>query len=109
MKLGPYTIGPDSPPLVIAEAGINHAGSFQVALDMIEAAHKAGAHVVKFQTHTQDEFSDTPAYPTNAGGESIQDLIRRCSFTEEQETLLAVHARQTGIVYLSTPFTLAAV
>ena len=51
-------IGPDYPPLVIAELGINHEGSLQVAKEMVDAAHRAGAEVVKHQTHiVADEMS----------------------------------------------------
>ena len=44
-------VGADFPPLVIAEIGINHEGSLQVAKEMVDAAHRAGAEVVKHQTH----------------------------------------------------------
>ena len=44
-------IGRDHPPLVIAEIGINHEGSLQVAKEMVDAAQRAGAEVVKHQTH----------------------------------------------------------
>ena len=40
-------IGPDYPPLVIAEIGINHEGSLKVAKEMVDAAHRAGVEVVK--------------------------------------------------------------
>ena len=51
-------IGLDYPPFVIAEIGINHEGSLQVAKEMVDAAHKAGAEVIKHQTHiVEDEMS----------------------------------------------------
>ena len=51
-------IGADFPPLVIAEIGINHDGSIIVAKEMVDAAHRAGAEVVKHQTHiVEDEMS----------------------------------------------------
>lgn len=52
-------IGQDFPPLVIAEIGINHEGSLQVAKEMVDLAHRAGVEVVKHQTHiVEDEMAD---------------------------------------------------
>ena len=51
-------IGYNHPPLVIAEIGINHEGSLEVAKEMVDAAHAAGAEMVKHQTHiVEDEMS----------------------------------------------------
>jgi sialic acid synthase SpsE len=109
MIINGRAIGPDHLPYVIAEAGIGHAGNVDIAMGMIRAAHEAGADAVKFQTHTEDELSDVPQYPENAGGESIQSIITRCSLSEESEARLKAYADSLGITYLSTPFTVAAV
>ncbi len=51
-------IGPAHPPLVVAEIGINHEGSLDVAKEMVDAAARAGVEVVKHQTHiVEDEMS----------------------------------------------------
>jgi glycosyltransferase involved in cell wall biosynthesis len=51
-------IGADYPPFVIAEIGINHEGSLQIAKEMVDAAYRAGAECVKHQTHiVADEMS----------------------------------------------------
>ena len=51
-------IGQDYPPLVIAEIGINHEGSLEVAKAMVDAAQRAGVEVVKHQTHiVEDEMA----------------------------------------------------
>ena len=51
-------VGIDYPPLVIAEIGINHEGSLTVAKEMVDAATRAGAEVVKHQTHiVEDEVN----------------------------------------------------
>jgi len=102
-------IGPDHAPFAIAELGLNHAGSLACAIDMVEAAHRAGASCVKLQTHCEDEFSDIPAYPGNAGGESIQDFVRRCSLSEADERAVFDYARDIGIICISTPFSPRAV
>ena len=48
-------IGVDQPPYIIAEAGINHEGDCQKAIELIEAAISAGADCVKFQCHMTDK------------------------------------------------------
>lgn len=51
-------IGLNHPPLVIVEIGINHEGSLKTAFEMVDAAWKAGAEVIKHQTHVvEDEMS----------------------------------------------------
>ena len=57
MKIANRNIGPDFVPLVIAELGINHEGSLNTAIEMVDAA-AAGAEVLKHQTHiVEDEMS----------------------------------------------------
>ena len=48
-------IGKNYPPLIIPEIGINHNGRIDVAFKMVDAAKKAGAEIVKHQTHIPDE------------------------------------------------------
>ena len=58
MKIGNRTVGEGHPPLIIAELGINHGGSLTTAFEMVDAAQKAGAEVIKHQTHVvEDEMS----------------------------------------------------
>ena len=52
-------VGDDHPPVVIAEIGINHEGSLDTAIEMVDAAIDAGAEIVKHQTHVvEDEMSE---------------------------------------------------
>ena len=52
-------IGKDYEPIVIAEIGINHNGSLEVAKEMVDAAYRAGAEIVKHQTHiVEDEMCE---------------------------------------------------
>ena len=64
--------------LVIAEAGVNHNGDLMLALQLVEAAAKAGANIVKFQTfQAQDlvtEQADKAAYQKKNIGESQSQL-----------------------------------
>ena len=110
LLLGKRKIGPDYPPLVIAEIGINHEGSMAKARRMIYDACRAGAECVKFQCHVvKDEMAPEakkviPSHTT----ESIWDIMARCAFNEKQERELKVYTEKLGIIYLSTPFSRAA-
>jgi len=103
-------IGPDYPPLVIAEIGINHEGSVTVAKEMVDAAHKAGAEVVKHQTHiVEDEMSEAAkeVIPGNADV-SIYEIMERCSLNESDELELKNYVESKGMIFISTPFSRAA-
>jgi len=59
MRLADRDIGPKHPPLVIAEIGINHGGSLDIAKDMVRMARDAGCECIKHQTHiVEDEMTD---------------------------------------------------
>ena len=103
-------IGPDYPPLVIAEIGINHEGSLQVAKEMVDAAHRAGVEVVKHQTHiVADEMSGAAkkVIPGNATV-SIYEIMERCSLDEADELELKNYVESKGMIFISTPFSRAA-
>jgi len=103
-------IGIDFPPLVIAEIGINHEGSLKVAFEMVDAAKRAGAEVVKHQTHiVEDEMNKTAksVIPGNADV-SIYDIMDRCSLNEQDEIKLKEYVESQGMIFISTPFSRAA-
>ena len=103
-------IGPSYPPLVIAEIGINHNGSIQVAKEMVDAAHRAGAEVIKHQTHiVEDEMSGAAkkVIPGNADI-SIFDIMKNCSLNYEDELELKNYVENKGLIFISTPFSRAA-
>ena len=104
-------VGPDHLPLVIAEIGINHGGDLAVALEMVDAASSAGVEVVKHQTHVVDDEMSAAArnvIPENAE-ESIWDVMASCALSEDDEVRLKEHVESLGMVFLSTPFSRAAV
>ena len=103
-------IGPDYPPLVIAEIGINHEGSLEVAKELVDAAHRAGAEVVKHQTHiVEDEMSGAAkkVIPGNADV-SIYEIMKRCALDEADEVALKNYVEEKGMLFISTPFSRAA-
>ncbi|MBR4927006.1 MAG: N-acetylneuraminate synthase family protein, partial [Alphaproteobacteria bacterium] len=104
-------IGADYAPLVIAEIGINHNGSLAEAKKLVEAAKQAGAELVKHQTHIIDaEMSEIAkrAIPGNSDC-SIWDIMARCALNEEEEIELKHYTESLGMIFISTPFSFAAV
>jgi N-acetylneuraminate synthase len=107
-QIGTRMIGKNHLPLVIAEIGINHNGSFKKAIQMIDDAHAMGCECVKFQSHViDDEMIPNDIIPGNAT-ESIWSIIKRSSLTEEEETHLKQYVESKGMIYLCTPFSRAA-
>lgn len=103
-------IGLSYPPLVIAEIGINHEGSLKVALEMVDAAHEAGAEIIKHQTHiVEDEMSKEAkkVIPGNASV-SIYEIMEKCALSEEDEIKLKKYVELKGMIFISTPFSRAA-
>lgn len=103
-------IGDDHPPVVIAEIGINHEGSLDLAIAMADAAIDAGAEIVKHQTHVvEDEMSDEArsVIPGNADV-SIYEIMERCALSEADEYRLMQHIQARGSIFISTPFSRAA-
>ncbi len=101
-------IGPDHPPLVIAEIGINHEGDIAKALRMVDDAAAAGCECVKFQSHViDDEMIPNDVIPGNAS-ESIWDIMERCALSEDEERTVKRYVESKGLIFLSTPFSRAA-
>ena len=104
-------IGVNEPPLVIAEIGINHGGSLKSAIVIADAAIDAGAEVIKHQTHiVNDEMSDEAksVVPTHTK-ENIFDIMANCALSKEDELELMRHVNGRGCIFISTPFSRAAV
>ena len=103
-------IGYKYPPVVIAEIGINHEGSLETALEMVDSAFKAGAEIIKHQTHiVEDEMSKEAkkVIPGNANV-SIYEIMERCALNERDEIKLKNYVESKGMIFISTPFSRAA-
>lgn len=110
MKIEDRVIGLDNVPLVIAEVGINHEGSLNVAKQMVDAAYASGAEVIKHQTHVvEDEMSPVAksVIPGNAEV-SIYEIMERCALSYDEELELKNYVESKGMIFLSTPFSRAA-
>jgi len=110
-KIGHRLIGDNQPPVVIAEIGINHEGSIETAIAMADIAIDSGAEIIKHQTHIiEDEMSNEAklVIPGNADV-SIYEIMGRCALSEADERHLMEHVQQRGAIFISTPFSRAAV
>lgn len=109
-SIGNIKIGIEEEPLVIPEMGINHEGSLEVAKLIVDAAARAGAKIIKHQTHVvEDEMSQAAkkVIPGNTNL-SIYEVMERCALNEEEEYELMRYVELKGMVFLSTPFSRAA-
>ncbi len=101
-------VGARHRPLVIAEIGINHEGSLQKALRMVDDAAQAGGECVKIQSHViDDEMIPNNVIPGNAK-ESIWDIMSRCALSEDEERAVMERTQHHGLIFMSTPFSRAA-
>jgi N,N'-diacetyllegionaminate synthase len=103
---------PASPAFIIAEVAQAHDGSLGTAHAYIDAVAKTGADAVKFQTHIAAEESselDTWRVKFSRQDATRYDYWKRMEFTELQWAGLKQHAEEKGLVFLSSPFSLAAI
>jgi len=108
--LGDIEIGMGKKPLVVPEIGINHGGSLEVAKEMVRSAHRAGARLIKHQTHiVEDEMASAAksVIPGNADI-SIYEIMAGCALNKEEEWEMKRYTEELGMVFLSTPFSRAA-
>lgn len=108
--IGEIEIGEDVKPLVIPEIGINHNGSLSVAKEMVFSAHKAGARLIKHQTHVvEDEMSRDAknVIPGNADI-SIYSIMENAALSADEEYEMMKYTESLGMEFLSTPFSRAA-
>lgn len=103
-------IGLDYDPLVIAEIGINHNGSLEIAKLMVDAAFRAGVEVVKHQTHivTDEMISAAKKVIPGHTKESIYEIMESSSLDEADEIELQKYTEEKGMIFISTPFSRAA-
>ena len=95
---------------IIAEAGVNHNGSIELAKQLIDVAAKARADAVKFQTFIAEEVVNTDAPKaeyqkrTTDTSESQLEMIRKLELSKEDHRELMDYAKNKNIMFLSTPF-----
>lgn len=103
-------IGPEHPPYLIAELSANHNGSFERALELVDAAAATGVDAVKIQTYRPDTItldSDDPAFVIKGGlwdGRRLFDLYAEAFTPWEWHAALFERARARGVTMFSSPF-----
>jgi len=101
--------------IIIAEAGVNHNGSMDMARQLVDIAVEAGADFVKFQTFKADKiaskFAAKAAYQqqTTDSGESQLQMLKKLELTEADHLELMDYCRQRHIEFLSTPFDMGSI
>ena len=100
---------------IIAEAGVNHNGSIEIARRLIDVAAAAGADAVKFQTFKADKLTcmnvQKAEYQkqTTEAGESQYDMLKRLELTLDMHESLIDYCNEKQIMFLSTPFDIESV
>lgn len=101
--------------LIIAEAGVNHNGSLELAKKLALAAKEAGADIVKYQTAVPElvisKFAEKADYQKQQTGEqeSQLEMVKKIHFGFEEHRELKKYCDSIGIAYLSTPFDLPSI
>lgn len=114
IHLGARVVTPRSAPYVIAEIGVNHEGSLELAKELISLAKRGGADAAKFQSYkagtlaskNSPSYWDTSKEPTRSQYALFQKYD---NFGADEYAALAEHCRKESIDFLSTPFDDAAV
>jgi N-acetylneuraminate synthase/N,N'-diacetyllegionaminate synthase len=110
VAIGNRQVGPGCPCFIIAEAGVNHNGDLDAAKRLVEAAARAGADAVKFQSFKADRVVSASApkadYQLRATdpAESHLGMLRRFELSAQAQRELNAHCQKEGVVFLSTAF-----
>ncbi|WP_028065372.1 pseudaminic acid synthase [Solirubrobacter soli] len=112
MRIGRHEVGPEHPPLIIAELSANHNGSLERALAVVDAVAEAGAQVLKLQTYTADTItldSDRPEFlidnPKSPwAGRRLYELYQEGSTPWEWHAPIAQRCAELGLEWFSSPF-----
>src|SRR3989344_3403831 len=102
-------IGPGRKPYVVAEIGVNHNGRLDLALKLIDAAAKAGADAVKFQTFRAEQVTTAKtkmaAYQVRNSGrrQSLLTMIKKLELNERDYPAIIKRCRQRQVTFLSSP------
>jgi N,N'-diacetyllegionaminate synthase len=108
-EIGHRRLGPGEPVFVIAEIGLNHGGSRDKALEMVDAAAYAGASAIKLQTlEARRLVADSCPAPTHVTATSLREFFATFEIDAETHHAMVERARQHGLGVLTTPLAEAA-
>jgi sialic acid synthase SpsE len=110
IEIGGWKIGSSEPLFVIAELGLNHGGSLDTALALVDAAAAAGASAIKLQTIEADRLvAEACPAPAHVAVASLREFFRQFELDEPAHRAIAARARSRGVAFMSTPFSEEAV
>jgi len=115
IQLGDITVGPNHPPYMIAEIGANHNGDMDLCKSMIDAAIRAGAHCVKFQSWSTESIVGYQEFDRNTDyGDSEEDIhrhfgtlremVEEYQFTPAQHHEIMQYCKDVGVHFSSSVF-----
>ena len=110
VKIKNFMIGLGNPCFIIAEAGVNHNGDMKLAHKLIDAAAKAGADAVKFQSFITADIVTPEAqkarYQVETTGQNGGQfaMLKKLELSKDQQKELKSHCDEAGILYLCTPY-----
>jgi len=101
---------------IIAEAGVNHNGSIEIAKKLIDIAVEAGVDAVKFQTFKAENLVSKDAQKAKYQQENMQDsnssqfnMLKKLELDTDTHKRLMLYCKQRDIMFLSTPFDLESI
>lgn len=111
IQIGPFSIGDGLKPVIIAEIGVNHNGSVELAKELIVAAKNTGADIVKFQTFKAENLAakDTPKVDyqkKNASNETEShfEMLKKLELSYADTKMLKEFCEHENILFMSTPY-----
>ncbi len=111
IKIGHHYIGEQHPVFIIAEIGINHNGSIDLARQLVDEAVKAGADCVKFQLRNMQSLYGSEKHKKSVGqdlgAEYTLDILAKSQLTDQQMLEIFDYCLDVGILPLCTPWDLA--
>lgn len=114
VRIANKQVGKNQPVFIIAEAGVNHNGRIDLAIQLIDEAYNSGADAVKFQTFKTEELTTKHAKMADYQIENSKELenqfalIKGLELSYDAFVTLKEHCEKRGITFLSTPHTLGA-
>ena len=99
IKIGSNVIGKNHPAYIIAEAGVNHNGKLDIALELIRNAKKIGANCIKFQT-----FKADAVVTKDAPKADYQLKVKALELSFDSYQTILEECKSVGVDFLSTPY-----
>jgi N,N'-diacetyllegionaminate synthase len=101
---------------ILAEAGVNHNGSLELALELVDIASQSGADAIKFQTFNSDKLSSKNAKKAdyqkknlNSNSDSQLEMLKKLELSYDDFKLVFDRCNEKNIEFISTPFDLDSV